>query len=211
MSRAWTPAGRRPHSMPPAFPDRKHACLACLLFRAQPGRVARLPNRPMAPLRPPSTPACAASTVPSRPSAGTVASRARVLVAGSIISSIAYFLIIAVVGWHDEDAALRPQYDTEGGREEGGRAPPAGTPGCCRSVSAGGSTASHSLSPPFRPATARVSPALTALPSVLQPPGTRRPSMVAAAACWAACWGARSAAGKWRRRGRGPARLAALA
>jgi hypothetical protein len=39
-----------------------------------------------------------------------------VLVAGSIISAIAYFLIIAVVGWHDEEAALRPQYDTEGER-----------------------------------------------------------------------------------------------
>lgn len=37
------------------------------------------------------------------------------MAAGSIISAIAYFMIISVIGWHDEEEAARPPYDTEGG------------------------------------------------------------------------------------------------
>ena len=52
-------------------------------------------------------------------------SRARVLVAGSIIDAIAYFLLLAVLGWHDEDASLtageggRRGYDAEGAAGSG--------------------------------------------------------------------------------------------
>lgn len=44
-----------------------------------------------------------------------MAARARVLVAGSIISSIAYFLLIGVIGWNDEDATVEEEhFDAEG-------------------------------------------------------------------------------------------------
>ncbi|PRW44259.1 UPF0420 [Chlorella sorokiniana] len=52
---------------------------------------------------------------------GTIAARGRVLAAGAIISSIAMFLLIMVLGWHNEDAALETEYDTETTGKKKGR------------------------------------------------------------------------------------------